>query len=76
MNLLGEVESSSFDLDGFGGSTELVIPTQLVILPLAIVEGTSNIGVVACIYYMVFTMDFSNLFFASQSITHLFIFGS
>jgi hypothetical protein len=65
MSLLGEVEGSFYDLDDFGRSTTLGIPTQLVVLPLAIIEGTFNIGVVACIYYMVSTMDFFNLFFAS-----------
>jgi hypothetical protein len=76
MNLLRNVKCTSCNLDGFARFVELGILVQLVVHFPTIVKGTSNGGIVAYIYCMVFTMDFFNFLFASHSIVVLVFLGS
>jgi hypothetical protein len=76
MNLLGNVKGISCDLDGFARHVELGILVQLAVHSPTIVKGTSNGGVVACIYCMVSTMEFFNFLFASHFVVVLFFLGS
>ncbi len=76
MNLLRNVKGTSYNLDGFARFDELGILVQLLVHSPTIVKGTSNGGVVACIYCMVSTMEFFNFLFVSHSIVVLFFLGS
>ncbi len=76
MSLLGEEKNTSYGFVGSISFVELGIPTQLVIHSLAVVESMLNHGLVAEICCLVFTINFFNFSFASQSTLILFFFGS